>query len=136
MIGRIAGASILALIVTAAAAPAVAATKAHVTRTHGTRTYVTRAYDGSWSLSIITDRGGCDRSYDFTVQIANGIVSHSNLVRLRGVVSGNGAVRVSVSVGDKHASGAGRLSRSSGSGRWSGYSGSSRCSGHWSAQRY
>jgi hypothetical protein len=133
MIGRIAGASILALIV---AAPAVAATKAHGTRTHGTRTYATRAYDGSWSLSIITDRGGCDRSYDFTVQIANGVVSHANLVRLNGRVSGNGAVRVSVSVGDKHASGGGRLSRSSGSGRWSGYSGSSRCSGHWSAQRY
>jgi hypothetical protein len=141
MIGRIAGASILALIVTAAAAPVAAAARAHTTRahvgkSHVTSAYATRAYDGSWSLSIITDRGGCDRSYDFAVQIANGIVSHPNLVRLRGRVVGNGAVRVSVSVGDKHASGAGRLSRSSGSGRWSGYAGGSRCSGHWRAQRY
>ena len=118
MISRIACAGALAL---AMAAPASAAS---------------RTYDGSWALSIVTDRGGCDRSYDFNVQIINGVVSHPNLVRLRGLVQPKGAVRVSVSVGDKYASGAGRLSRSSGSGRWSGYSGSARCSGHWTAQRY
>jgi hypothetical protein len=118
MIGRIACACAMALLL---AAPAAAAS---------------RAYDGSWDLSIITDRGGCDRSYNFTVQIANGIVYHANLVRLRGRVLPNGAVRVSVAVSDKFASGAGRLSRSSGSGRWSGYSGSSRCAGHWFARRY
>jgi hypothetical protein len=121
MIGKIARACVMAFFIAATAAPAAAAT---------------RAYDGSWSLSIVTERGGCDRSYDFTVQIFNGIVSHANLVRLRGQVLAKGAVRVSVSVGDKHASGAGRLSRSVGRGRWSGYSGSSRCSGHWTAQRY
>ena len=118
MIGRIACAGAIAL---AMATPATAAS---------------RAYDGSWALSIVTDRGGCDRTYDFNVQIINGVVSHPNLVRLRGLVQPKGGVRVSVSVGDKYASGAGRLSRSSGRGRWSGYSGSSRCSGHWTAQRY
>jgi hypothetical protein len=118
MIGRIACAGAMLLAV---AAPATAAS---------------RNYDGSWALSIITDRGGCDRNYDFNVQIVNGIVSHPNLVRLTGRVQPKGAVRVSVTVGDKYASGAGRLVRSSGSGRWSGYSGGSRCSGHWKAQRY
>jgi hypothetical protein len=118
MISRLACASAIAL---AMATPAAAAS---------------RAYDGSWALSIVTDRGGCDRSYDFTVQIINGVVSHPNLVRLTGRVQAKGAVRVSVAVGDKYASGAGRLARSSGGGRWSGYSGSSRCSGRWTAQRY
>jgi len=118
MIGRIACVCAFAL---AAAAPAAAAS---------------RSYDGSWALSIVTDRGGCDRAYDFNVQIINGVVSHPNLVRLTGRVQTKGAVRVSVAVGDKYASGAGRLARSSGRGRWSGYSGNSRCSGHWTAQRY
>lgn len=118
MIARIAFAGALAL---AMATPAAAAS---------------RTYDGSWALSIVTDRGGCDRSYDFNVQIINGVVSHPNLVRLTGRVQAKGVVRVSVAVGDKYASGAGRLARSSGSGRWAGYSGSARCSGHWTAQRY
>jgi hypothetical protein len=118
MIGRIACAGAIALAV---ATPATAAS---------------RAYDGSWALSIVTDRGGCDRSYDFNVQIVNGVVSHPNLVRLTGRVQAKGVVRVSVAVGDKYASGAGRLVRSSGNGRWAGYSGSSRCSGHWTARRY
>jgi len=120
MIGRIACASAIVLSI---AAPAQAAG-------------ASRTYDGSWALSIVTDRGGCDRTYDFNVQIINGVVSHPNLVRLTGRVQPKGGVRVAVAVGDKYASGAGRLARSSGSGRWSGYSGSSRCSGHWTARRY
>ncbi len=121
MIGKIVRASIVALVIAAPTFdPAAAGT----------------AYDGSWSLSIVTERGACDRSYHFSVDIINGIVSHPNLVRLRGRVSRGGAVYVSVSVQDKHASGSGRLSRSSGRGRWSGYSGYDRCSGHWTAQRY
>ena len=93
------------------------------------------AYDGSWSLSIVTERGNCDRNYYFQVQVANGVVSHSNLVRFRGRVSNSGHARVSVTVMDKHASGSGRLRGSSGRGRWSGYSGKDRYSGSWTAQR-
>ena len=92
-------------------------------------------YDGSWNLSIVTQRGACDPNYSFQVQVTNGIVSHPNLVRLRGRVSSGGLARVSVSVMDKHASGSGKLSRTSGRGRWSGYSGADRCSGYWIAQR-
>lgn len=93
------------------------------------------AYDGSWALSIVTQRGACDRNYSFQVQVINGIVSHPNLVRLRGRVSKGGKTRVSVSVMDKHASGYGQLSRTAGRGRWTGYAGSDRCSGYWTAQR-
>ena len=93
------------------------------------------AYDGAWDLVFVTQRGGCDPSYNFSVNITDGIVTHPNLVRFRGYVARSGAVRASVTVQDKHASGAGRLTPTSGRGTWSGYSGSGRCSGYWTAQR-
>src|SRR5207237_2904771 len=92
-------------------------------------------YVGSWELLFVTQRGACDPTYNFTVNITNGIVTHPNLVRFRGYVARSGAVRASVTVHDKFASGSGRLSGNSGRGRWSGHSGSARCSGYWTAQR-
>jgi hypothetical protein len=93
------------------------------------------AYDGSWDLVFMTQRGACDPSYNFTVNIANGVVTHPNLVRFRGYVAKSGAVRASVVVQDKYASGSGRLSSATGRGKWSGYAGNARCSGYWTAQR-
>jgi len=79
------------------------------------------AYDGSWNLVFVTRSGACDATYDFTVDISNGIVNAStNLVKFRGYVARSGAVRASVTVQDKYASGAGRLSGTTGHGRWSG----------------
>jgi hypothetical protein len=92
-------------------------------------------YDGSWDLTFVTQRGACDPSYNFTVNISDGVVTHPNLVKFRGYVAKSGAVRASVTVQDKYASGSGRLSRTSGRGTWSGYAGSARCSGYWTAQR-
>ena len=93
------------------------------------------AYDGSWDLVFVTQRGACDSSYSFTVDVTNGIVTHPNLVRFRGYVAKSGAVRASVTVQDKYASGAGKLSATTGGGTWSGRSGSARCSGYWTARR-
>jgi hypothetical protein len=93
------------------------------------------AFDGSWDLVFVTQKGSCDPSYNFTVNINDGIVTHPNLVRFKGYVARSGAVRASVTVQDKFASGTGRLSGTSGRGRWSGSSGSSRCAGYWTAQR-
>jgi hypothetical protein len=93
------------------------------------------AYDGSWDLVFVTQRGSCDPSYNFTVNVSDGIVSHPNLVRFKGYVAKSGSVHASVTVQDKFASGTGRLFGTSGSGRWSGYAGSARCSGYWTAQR-
>jgi hypothetical protein len=93
------------------------------------------AYDGSWDLAFVTQRGACDPAYNFTVNIANGVVTEPNLVRFRGYVARSGAVRASVTVQDKYASGSGRLSRTSGRGTWSGYAGNARCAGYWTAQR-
>ena len=93
------------------------------------------AYDGSWDLVFVTQRGACDPSYNFTVNISDGIVTHPNLVRFKGYVAKSGSVRASVTVQDKFASGTGRLSGASGRGTWSGHTGSARCSGYWTAQR-
>ncbi|QOZ23151.1 hypothetical protein [Bradyrhizobium sp. CCBAU 51753] len=93
------------------------------------------AYDGSWDLVFVTQSGGCDAAYNFTVNVSNGIVTHPNLVKFRGYVAKSGAVRASVAVHDKYASGSGRLSRTAGRGTWRGYSGSAQCAGYWTAQR-
>ena len=93
------------------------------------------AYDGSWDLVFVTQRGACDPTYNFSVNINDGVVTLPNLVRFKGYVARSGAVRASVTVQDKYASGSGRLSGTSGRGTWSGYSGSARCSGYWTAQR-
>ncbi len=93
------------------------------------------AYDGSWDLAFVTQRGSCDPSYNFTVNITDGIVTHPNLVRFKGYVVKSGSVRASVTVQDKFASGTGRLSGTSGRGTWSGHTGSARCAGYWTAQR-
>ena len=114
MIGKIVRTCILAFVMAAATVDIAGA---------GT------AYDGSWSLSIVTQRGGCDPNYSFQVRVTNGIVSHPNLVKFRGRVSNSGHARVSVTVMNKHASGSGRLTRTTGR------SGSDRCSGFWTAQR-
>jgi hypothetical protein len=92
-------------------------------------------YDGPWSLDFVTQRGACDQAYHFDVNINDGIVSHPNLVRFHGRVAPGGLVRASVTVQDKFASGAGRLTMTSGRGTWSGESGGARCSGYWTAQR-
>jgi hypothetical protein len=93
------------------------------------------AYDGSWDLAFVTQRGACDPTYDFSVNISDGIITQPNLVRFRGYVARSGAVRASVTVQDRFAAGSGRLAGNSGRGTWSGYSGNARCSGYWSARR-
>ncbi|AMN44105.1 hypothetical protein RHPLAN_56910 [Rhodoplanes sp. Z2-YC6860] len=95
----------------------------------------TSVYDGSWSLTVITQRGDCDSSYEIQLDVRNGVISHPNIVRLNGRVKPNGAVRVSVAVPGKFAAGSGRVNGRKGRGRWSGHSETSKCSGIWTAQR-
>jgi hypothetical protein len=80
-------------------------------------------YDGSWELLFVTQRGACDPTYNFSVNMTDGVVTHPNLVKFRGHVARSGAVSASVTVPDKYASGSGRLSRHSGRGTWSGFFG-------------
>jgi hypothetical protein len=92
-------------------------------------------FDGTWDLSFVTQRGPCDSTYNFTVDVNNGYVSHPNILTFRGRVATSGAVQASVKVGARYASGSGRLSERSGHGFWAGRSGDSRCSGSWTAER-
>jgi hypothetical protein len=92
-------------------------------------------YDGSWDLLFVTQQGACDPPNNFSVNINDGNITHPNLVKFRGYVARSGAVRASVTVQDKYASGSGKLSNDRGRGTWRGYSGTTRCSGYWTAQR-
>jgi hypothetical protein len=92
-------------------------------------------FDGSWDLLFVTRRGACDSTYNFSVNVNDGTITHPNLVRFRGHVARSGAVRASVTVQDKYASGSGKLTTNSGRGVWRGYSGNASCSGYWTAQR-
>ena len=93
------------------------------------------SYDGPWNLTFFTQRGSCAATYTFSVNVNDGNVTHPNLVRFRGHVAKSGAVRASVTVQDKYASGAGKLTADSGGGIWSGHAAGGRCSGYWTAQR-
>ena len=66
------------------------------------------SHDGPWNLVFVTQRGSCDPTYNFSVNINDGVVTHPNLVKFRGYVGGSGAVRASVTVQDKYASGSGK----------------------------
>jgi hypothetical protein len=90
-------------------------------------------YDGLWSVVIITEKGTCDRAYRYPVRISRGTLVNAgdSPVAISGKVGGNGAVNVTVSYGDKSASGSGRLSGDMGMGSWSG----GACAGTWEAER-
>jgi hypothetical protein len=122
MVGKIVRASTLTFVITALAVNLTAAST---------------VYDGSWSLSVVTNRGSCAPTYQFEIQISNGVINYQGPASVNGRVSSGGEVRVSVSSEGDRASGSGKLSRTSGRGTWSGRSTTSgeACSGHWSAYR-
>jgi hypothetical protein len=92
-------------------------------------------FDGTWNLVFVTERGDCDPTYNFMVDVVNGNITHPNILTFRGRVAPSGAVVASVRVGQKYASGSGRLSGVAGRGVWSGRSGRARCAGTWAARR-
>jgi hypothetical protein len=55
-------------------------------------------FDGTWNLTFVTQRGACDPTYNFTVDVLNGNVTHPNILTFRGHVAQSGAVRASVRV--------------------------------------
>jgi hypothetical protein len=95
------------------------------------------AFDGDWSVVIMTQSGGCDRSYRYGVRIANGDVVYDGggPVDLQGHVYSNGSVRVRVSGAGQQADGQGRLSRTLGTGTWQGQGSLGSCAGVWQAER-
>ncbi len=93
------------------------------------------AYDGAWNITFVTQVGDCSPTYNYSVNIDNGVITSPNVQTFRGNVTRSGAVRASVTMQEKRASGSGKLSGVWGRGTWSGYSGDQRCAGSWTAQR-
>jgi len=98
-----------------------------------TSTFAVPAYDGLWSVSIVTEKGTCDRGYRYPIRISNGMLANAGdvAVNIAGKVMPTGAVTVMVSAAGKSANGTGRLSGNLGEGSWTG----GDCSGTWTAER-
>jgi hypothetical protein len=98
-----------------------------------TSTFAVPAYDGLWSVSIVTEKGTCDRGYRYPIRISNGVLANAGdvAVNIAGRVMPTGAVTVMVSAAGKSANGSGRLSGNLGEGSWTG----GDCSGTWTAER-
>jgi hypothetical protein len=91
-------------------------------------------YDGLWSVSIVTEKGDCDRGYRYPIRIQNGVLANAGdvtSININGKVAATGAITVTVSAAGKSATGLGRLDANEGSGHWTGGS----CSGSWTAER-
>ena len=90
-------------------------------------------YDGLWSVSVVTEKGDCDRGYRYPIRISRGQLINAGdaVFTVTGKVTLTGAITVTVSAGGKSASGSGRLAGSMGGGSWRGGS----CSGTWTAER-
>ncbi len=93
------------------------------------------SYDGHWSVLIVTQKGTCDRAYRYPVKIDNGAVGYAGTAsfNVTGKVGANGTVTVTVSRGEKSATGTGRMSATDGSGIWTAATG--ECAGTWTAER-
>jgi len=98
-----------------------------------TSTYAVPGYDVLWSVSIVTEKGTCDRGYRYPIRISNGVLANAGdvAVNIAGKVMPTGAVTVMVSAAGKSANGTGRLSGNLGEGSWTG----GDCSGTWTAER-
>ncbi len=120
------------LVTAAVATGALLAAMPGIERSAAART----PYDGTWSVSIITDAGTCDRGYRYAVHIVDGRVTYDDPnFDIAGQVNARGQVTVSIRAGQNQAFGSGRLSGDYGEGSWSGSSPTARCSGHWEAER-
>ena len=94
-------------------------------------------YDGNWNVLIITEKGDCDQAYRYSVSVENGRLKYQGeaAVNIAGTVADNGVVKVTLKLGDKGASGNGRLAANAGTGIWRGVGSSSACAGRWEAER-
>jgi len=92
-------------------------------------------FDGHWSVVITTNRGDCDPTFRYALQIINGAITTDAEATVRGRVSATGAIRVTLQSGQQWAAGSGRLRGNSGGGVWQGNGTRGSCSGTWTAER-
>ena len=116
-----------------AAALAIAGTMVASAIIASSASFALPRYDGLWSVSIVTEKGECDRGYRYPIRISNGLLANAgdSVFTITGKVGGTGAITVTVSGGGRSATGSGRLAGNLGTGSWTGGS----CSGSWTAER-
>jgi hypothetical protein len=91
-------------------------------------------FDGHWSVVARTTGGKCDPYLGFQLDVVDGRIL-SRQADISGLVTGAGAVRVTIRGKGSLIDGTGRLYDGAGSGRWSERSPSGGCRGDWKAKR-
>lgn len=96
----------------------------------------TNRFDGTWSVEVVTEQGGCDRAYRYSVVVENGRARYGGPEQfdINGQVRSNGAVSASISRGQDRANVTGSLAGNTGRGTWK-TSGGRTCSGYWNADK-
>jgi hypothetical protein len=92
------------------------------------------AFDGKWSVTAVTQQGGCDPTYNFTVQIAAGLITLPEFAGFSGHVEDSGSVQASVSTSANQVTASGNLARPAGHGQWHSRSKDGTCAGYWTAR--
>jgi hypothetical protein len=119
MTGDFVRASVLAVLAAATSATAAAAGS---------------AFDGTWSVIAVTQQGGCDPTYNFSVQIAAGSITLPQFSGLSGRVADDGNVAVSISNSGTEVRASGKMASSAGRGQWNSRSNDGTCAGYWNAR--
>jgi len=95
-----------------------------------TPAFAQQPYDGTWSVTIVTNSGSCDPSASSTLTVTEGKISAAG-ANVSGSIGREGLVRVSINGAYAN----GQLSGNAGSGKWNGASAGIPCSGRWEASR-
>jgi hypothetical protein len=97
----------------------------------------TNKFDGRWSIEVITESGGCDKAYRYSILIEDGKARYGGreAFTVAGQVQPNGAVTGSISHGQDRADVTGRLEGNLGVGTWKAASTSRTCAGRWNAEK-
>ena len=98
----------------------------------------TARHDGTWSVSMVTDSGVCDASYNYSIAIENGNVRYlqapgDSPTTVSGRIGQDGNVDLDIRRSIAKVDAQGRLNGKSGSGTWT--LGMLGCSGRWNAQK-
>jgi len=90
-------------------------------------------YDGTWSVSAVTEQGGCDDSFKYLIHIKDSTLGSGGDagIVISGKVTQHGLLTVAIGHGYSSATGSGQLSARDGRGKWK----AAACSGYWTAAR-
>ena len=92
------------------------------------------AYDGRWSVTVITEKGACDRASRLSLGIRDGRIEMGEaMAQANGRVDPKGRVSVMVTQGADRLAAHGSLGAGSGKGTWR--APGKQCAGRWEAER-